>query len=70
MKTLLLFAAAITVILSACSKEPAPTAQPIPQPSPQAVPGPVAPVGELTTQDKEKALEAAKAAAQAAGKRE
>jgi hypothetical protein len=62
MKSMLLPAIAVAVLLSACGKEPTlPLKAPV-----QAAPA-VAPVAEPTKEDKEKAMEAAKAAAKAAG---
>ena len=70
MKSLLLSAAVVTVILSACGKEPAPPAQSPAMPSSQVAPPPAAPAGEMTKEDKEKAMDAAKAAAKSVGKGE
>jgi hypothetical protein len=72
MKSLLLSAAAMTVFLSACGKEPAPPAPAPAQPAPQAAPAPApaAPASAMSDEDKTKAMEAAKAAAASAGKRE
>ena len=71
MKYLLVSAAVMTVILGACSKEFTPPRQPaVKLPSSQAVPSPIAPAGEMTKEDKEKAMEAAKAVAKSAGKGE
>ncbi|MCX7135854.1 MAG: hypothetical protein NTW47_04165 [Proteobacteria bacterium] len=69
MKPLLLTAAVMTVFLSACGKEPAkPAAPEVPAtavaPAPAAAP---APAGEMSKEDKDKAMEAAKAAAKSAG---
>ena len=64
MKSLLLSAAVITVMLSACGKETVPSTQPPAKSSSQAAPA--APAGEMTKEDKEKAMEAAKAAAKSA----
>jgi hypothetical protein len=66
MKSLLLSAAVMTVILSACGRETAPPAQPPAKSSSQAAPG--APASEMTKEDKEKAMEEAKAAAKSASK--
>jgi hypothetical protein len=68
MKSLLLSAAVMTMILSACGKETAPSAQPPAKSSSEAAPAPAAPAGEMTKEDKEKAMEAAKAAAKSASK--
>ena len=66
MKSLLLSAAVMAAILSGCGKEPAPPAKP----SSEAAPAPAKssePAGTLTMEEKLKAMEAAKAAAKAAG---
>ena len=70
MKSLLLSAAVMTVILSACGKEAVPPAQPPAQPSFQSAPVSTVPIGGMTKEDKEKAMEAAKAVAKSAGSRE
>jgi len=67
MKSLLLSALAVTVILSACDKKPSAPIKPNVQPSSQSTPVSTVPIGEVSKEDKEKAMEAARAAAKAAG---
>ena len=57
MKSLLLSAAALTLVLTACGKQAAPP--PAPAPASQAAPAPAAPANEMTKEDKEKAMEEA-----------
>jgi hypothetical protein len=66
MKSLILPAAVVAFILSACGKEPAPPSKPPAAPSSQAAP---APGGTLTMEEKQKAMEDAKAAAKAGGRK-
>ncbi len=68
---LLLSAVVMTIILSACGKEPAPSSQFPAQASPQAAPAvakTTETVGEPSKEEKQKTMEAAKAAAKSAGK--
>ena len=69
MKSLLLFAAVAIVVLSACRKESLPPAQP-PKPVTQVAPASVAVAvaGEMSKEEKEKAIEVAKAASKSAGR--
>jgi hypothetical protein len=72
MKSVLLMLAATAFALSACSKEaPPPTQAPTP-PAPQAAPAAPAsstpPAGEMSQEDKDKAMEAAKQNAKAMNK--
>ena len=66
MKSLFLPAAVVAVILSACGKEPAPPSKPPAEPSFQAAP---APGGTPTMEEKQKAMDDAKAAAKAGARK-
>ena len=70
MKSLLLSALAMTVILSACDKKPSAPIKPTVQPSPQSAPVSTVPIGEVSKEDKEKGMEAARAVAKAVGSKE
>ena len=65
MKSTFLSVAVITTLLSACGKETPPPPPPA-QPSSQAAP---APSGAMTMEEKQKAMEAAKDAAKASGRK-
>jgi hypothetical protein len=58
MKSLLLSAAVMTVLLSACGKEPAAPAQPAPQAAP--APAPAAPAAAMSDEEKMKIVNEAK----------
>ena len=70
MKSLLLSAAVMTVLLTACDKKPSAPMKPTVQPSSQSAPVSSLPIGEVSKEDKEKALEAAKAVAKSAASKE